>query len=139
MIAFVVTLSLALLMGSYWALVIGTVVGRVSGVVLSYTMQPFRPRFCLGKSGELFFFSGWMLLNNGLSVVLGRISHFIIGRAHGPGALGLYTVGSEIAYLPATDLIAPINRAVFPGYARMAADRNTLGEGFTSVMSVISR
>ncbi len=136
-IAFVVTLSLALLMGSYWALVIGTVVARVSGVVLSYTMQPFRPRFCLGKSRELFSFSGWMLLNNGLSVALGRISHIIIGRVHGPGALGLYTVGSEIAYLPATELTAPINRAVFPGYARMAADLKTLSDGFISVIAVI--
>ncbi len=136
-IAFVVTLSLALVIGGYWALVIGIVVGRVSGVVLSYTMQPFRPRFCLGKSRELFSFSGWMLLHNGLSVVLGRISHLIIGRVHGPGALGLYTVGSEIAYLPATELIAPINRAVLPGYARMATDLKTLSEGFIGVIAVI--
>ncbi len=137
LVAFVVTVTLALLLQSYWALVAGTVVGRIAGVVLSYTMQPFRPRISLAASRDLFSFSGWLFVNNILSVILARTSHFIIGRAHGPEALGLYTVGTEIAYLPATELIAPINRAVLPGYSRMAPDPHTLGQGFTSVMSVI--
>lgn len=47
---FVVTVSLALIYRSYWALVIGAVVGRVVGVVLSYSAHPFRPRFTLGHA-----------------------------------------------------------------------------------------
>ena len=66
-----------------------------------------------------------------------RSSHFVVGRLLGPAALGLYTVGSEIAMLPTTDLIAPMNRAVFPGYARMAADPDALRQSFGDILGVI--
>jgi lipopolysaccharide exporter len=48
-ISFVVTLSLALSFRSYWALVGGIVVSRLSGVVLSYTMHPYRPKLDMSK------------------------------------------------------------------------------------------
>ena len=136
-VGFVVTLSLALTLQSYWALIAGTVVSRFVGVLLSYGMQPFRPRFSLAASKELFSFSSWLLLNNILGATLSNISLFFIGRVHGPQALGLYTVGHEIAFLPATELVAPINRAVLPGYARMATNLGTLREGFVDVIAVI--
>src|SRR5262249_10351616 len=105
--------------------------------VLSYGMQPFRPRFSFAASRELFSFSGWLLLSNIIGVVGERIPQFVIGRLQGPAALGLFTVGAEIAYLPANELIAPINRAVFPGYARMASNPESLRQGFVDVIAVI--
>jgi Polysaccharide biosynthesis protein len=111
-IAFIATLSLASVMGSQRALIIDSVVGRVSGAVPSYTMQPFRPRFCLDKSGELFSFSGWMLLKQRS---VGRARPHLAHRHRAPASprsAGASPVGSEIAYLSATELTAPINRGV---------------------------
>ena len=136
-VGFAVTLTLALTLQSYWALIAGTIVSRFAGVLLSYAMQPFRPRFSLAASKELFSFSSWLLLNNILGATLANISLFFIGRVNGPQALGLYTVGHEIAFLPSTELIAPINRAVLPGYARMATNIETLREGFVEIIAVI--
>ena len=134
---FVVMLSLAFALESYWALIAGTVVSRFAGVLLSYAMQPFRPRFSLAASKELFSFSSWLLLNNILLATLANIPLLFIGRVYGPRALGLFTIGNEIAFLPATELVAPINRAVLPGYSRMAEDPRILREGFVDVISVI--
>ena len=136
-VGFMVTISLALTLQSYWALIAGTVLSRFAGVFLSYRMQPFRPRFSLAASKELFSFSGWLLLNNILSAAAATIPLFFVGRVHGPRALGLFTVGGEIAFLPATELIAPINRAVLAGYARMATNPKTLREGFVDIFSVM--
>jgi lipopolysaccharide exporter len=136
-VGFVVTLTLALTLQSYWALIAGTVVSRFAGVLLSYVMQPFRPRFSLAESKELFSFSSWLLMNNILGATLANIPLFFIGRVNGPQQLGLYTVGHEIAFLPSTELIAPINRAVLPGYSRMATNLETLREGFVEVIAVI--
>jgi PST family polysaccharide transporter len=63
-----------------------------------------------------------MLVNNIASVVLSRVPHFVVGRFYGAQALGAYTVGAEIAQLAQTELIAPINRALFPGFARLIGD-----------------
>jgi len=121
-ISFVVTLIAAFALRSYWALVIGMVTGRIAGVLVSYAVHPFRPRPALSEARDLFSFSGWMLVNNLANVLLGRLPQIYVGRAFGAHSLGAYAVGSEIAQLPHTELVAPINRAMFPGYARLASD-----------------
>lgn len=124
--AFAVTLAAALTLRSYWALVIGMSAGRVVGVLLSYAMHPFRPRFSLVASRELFGFSGWLLANNVAHAVTGRIPQFFVGRLLGAPALGAYTIGAEIAQLAYTEIVAPISRALIPGYSRLAGDLDAL-------------
>jgi lipopolysaccharide exporter len=121
-VSFVITIGAAVVMQSYWALVIGMTSGRIVGVILSYAMHPYRPRLSLEKARDLFSFSGWVLVNNIAAVIGGRVPHFFIGRAFGAQALGAYTVAAEIAQLAHTELIAPINRAMFPGYSRLVGD-----------------
>lgn len=134
---FVVVVSLAVWSQSYWALIAGSVATRLTGVVLSYWMQPYRPRFALTARRDLFSFSSWLFLNSLASFGATRLSHFVVGRLHGPAALGLYTVGSEIAFLPSTELIAPINRAAFPGYARLVGDLPALRQSYFDVIGMI--
>ena len=122
MITFAVTMAAAVAFRSYWALVVGMSTGKLAGVALSYLMQPFRPRLSLKCSRELFSFSGWMLANNMATVVASRVPHFAVGRFFGAQSLGAYTVGAEISQIAHTELIAPINRALFPGYSRLIND-----------------
>jgi len=126
LLLFGVTIGSAYWLRSYWALVIGMVLGRAIGVALSYVVHPYRPRLSLAARGELFSFSKWVLGTNLLSFALQRSSDLIIGRTLGPRELGLYNVSSELAALPASELVAPINRATYPGFARLADDRAAL-------------
>ena len=137
LISFVVTLVAAFTLRSYWALVIGMATGRVSGVAVSYLVHPFRPRASLSKARELFSFSGWVLANNIATVIFGRLPQIYVGRAFGAEPLGAYTVGSEIAQLPHTELVAPINRAMFPGYARLLGDRPAFRKVCVEATSVL--
>jgi O-antigen/teichoic acid export membrane protein len=135
-LSFVITVALAVTLRSYWALVIGSVAGRALGVVLSYWFHDFRPRPSLQAARELFGFSGWMLANNLLSVVQAKIPHFAVGRFLGSQPLGLFTVGADIAQIPSTDLTAPINRVIFPGFSRLADDAAQLRRTFLDVTAV---
>jgi lipopolysaccharide exporter len=135
---FCTAVPLAFLLRNYWALVAGIVAGRVGSVALSYAVHTYRPRWSLAAVGELFGFSKWLVLNNMLSFVRERSSDFILGRLSGPRSLGLYNMAYEIANLPTTELVQPVNRAVFPGYAQMAANPETLRRGFTEVLSIIA-
>ena len=138
LITFVIGLTAAFALRSYWALVVGMLAGRVGGVVLSYLMHSFRPRLCLRSARELIRFSSGILAVNALAAGLARVPHFFVGRLYGPEALGAYTVGSELAYMPSSELIAPINRAVFPGYSRLIDDVAKLREAYLDVASVIA-
>jgi len=136
-ITFLVVLPLAIVLKNYWALVIGVVSGRVAGLALSYIMQPYRPAFSLEARHELFHFSKWVYVNNLTQFLVQRAPDIVIGRIAGPRALGLFNVSHEIAYLPTNELVAPINRAIFPGYAQKSKDLATLRQGFLDVISMI--
>ncbi|HET9448418.1 MAG TPA: oligosaccharide flippase family protein, partial [Steroidobacteraceae bacterium] len=57
----IATVSLALWLRSYWALVFGNLIGRVIGVVLSFALHPYRPRLSLQAVGDFFHFSKWLV------------------------------------------------------------------------------
>ena len=126
--AFIVTLLLAYIFRSYWALLGGTAVSRISGVALSYWLHPYRPRFCLAKMREMMRFSRWILIGGFIEYILDHGPDFFIGRWFSTDALGIYRVSREIATLPTGELIFPVMRAVFPGFASIAHDRKLLGQ-----------
>ncbi len=135
---FSVTIPLAYLLESHWALVIGTITSRMTGVVMSYIISAYRPWFTLKERHTLFHFSKWLLINNLLFFLRNRAADFVIGKFGGSHALGVYSIAFEISNLPSTELVQPINRAVFPGYAKMAHDLAVLRQGYLDVVSMIA-
>lgn len=137
-VAFLVTVPLAFLLRNYWALLAGMLAGRVAALIQSYVVHPYRPRFSLAKIREQFAFSQWMLISGLLVFLRTRLSDLVLGKQLGAGALGLFNMGREIGTLPTGELVAPINRAIFPGYSKIANDRGRLAEGFFRVLAVIA-
>jgi lipopolysaccharide exporter len=138
LIGFVVVVSLALWLRNVWALVGGIIASRAGGVVLSYAMHSYRPRPSLAAAREIMSFSVWLMLYNALNFLALRFSHFLIGRTLGSGPLGIFTVAFEIAQLPTTELVSAMNRAIFPGFARMAENGGDLRRGFLDVTAGIA-
>jgi len=138
LITFCITVTIALMLQSYWALVIGILAGRFSGLIITYLLHPYRPRFCLSKCNELFHFSKWLLLNNILFFFTNKFSNFVIGKMVGMSALGIFTVSYELANLPSTELVMPINRAIFPGYSKLSGDKSALRRSYLEVAGIIA-
>jgi len=136
--AFVVTVTLAFALRSYWALVAGILASRFTGVVLSYWLHPFRPWFGLSGAKDLFSFSGWIVLNNLLGFFRSRGPDFILARVSGAAEVGLYRISKEVSNLPTTELTKPIMRAVFPGYSKVANDPGRLRKAFLDVQGTLA-
>jgi lipopolysaccharide exporter len=137
LIGFAVTVPLAFWLRSYWALVFGTIAMRIAGVVASYMVHPFRPRFSLVQARNLLGFSKWLLVNNVLGLLKERLSDFTIGRLAGPTALGVYNITYEFSNLPTTEIGAPINRALLPGFAKLD-DSIALRDTYRQTMAMLA-
>jgi O-antigen/teichoic acid export membrane protein len=136
LISFSVVVPLAFAMRNYWALVISIVVGKIGAVVVSFWLHPYRPRLSLSARGELFSASKWLFSNNLILLLRERSADLMIGRFMGSHDLGLYAISQEISTLP-QQFVAPVNRAVFPGYASQAANPTLFRESFVSVTSLV--
>ena len=120
-LTFAATLTAALLLRSYWALVIGMLVGKVVRLIATYAMQPYRPRLGLHAWKELAGFSLWMWLSSLVYIVWLRADPLVVGAQVTKAALGLYVIALDIALLPATEIMEPIGAVLFAGFA---AERN---------------
>lgn len=137
-IGFSITVTLAIVLRNYWALVIGALVSRMVGVALSYKLHSYRPRLSFVAIGDLWRFSGWMLVNNIVVFAAVKGYDIIVGRIAGASVLGAYTIAYEISNLPTTELVHPISRALFPGFARFADDRRQLRSALIMSMSLVA-
>ena len=125
LIGLVFTIVAAVVLRSYWALVLGSLVSRLAGVAASYWMSRFRPKLTLSRIAEIWSFSQWSLFTNIAHYLNGAIPRFVLGGRANAAALGAYTMGEEIAMLPTTELLAPLGRVMFPSFA---AARNSPGD-----------
>ncbi len=115
---FALTIPLAFVLGSYWALVYGNIGSRLFAVLISYLWHPFRPRLSMSRAAELMNFSKWMVLVNLVEFLKQQSATLVIGRILTPDKVGIFNVSYEVANLPTTEFGAPINRALLPGFAK---------------------
>lgn len=124
LLTFSITMSLALAIHSYWAVIFGALTGQIVSILLSYRMQAFRPRFNLGRLRDILAFSQWVLVRGVGGYVSGSLPAFVLGRTSGAAQLGAYSAAGELASLSAGEILAPLARVLYPALveAREAAD-----------------
>jgi lipopolysaccharide exporter len=131
----VCTLAVAFASHSYWALIGGILARRAIRVALSYRMHPYRPRLAIRAWHSLIGYSLWTWVL-GIAVLLrDRSDMLLIGRLLTPGAVGLYSVGAEVAALPTTELVEPLCRAAFSGFAAGRNAQATPGETYRRMIA----
>ncbi|MEN7342628.1 MAG: lipopolysaccharide biosynthesis protein [Pseudomonadota bacterium] len=136
--AFVITIGIAWWMRSYWALVAGTVMSRLAATIMSYWAHPYRPKWSLAALSRIMNFSKWLFLNNMVNMFRRIGPELIIGRISGALGLGLHRIAFEISNLPTTELVAPANRALLPGFSKIAHDLERSGTQFLRVTGLLS-
>src|SRR6266545_8415346 len=137
-ISSVTTVILAFLWRHYWVLIAGILTHKTAQVALSYVLHEYRPRLSFDGIRELFQFSKWMVVQNVLHGCNQRMPGWVIGRLAGVGAVAYYEVAAEIATLSTSELRAPIRRALYPGFAKMAADRTALHNSFFDAYALMA-
>jgi O-antigen/teichoic acid export membrane protein len=110
----------AVVLRSYWALIIGIVTERLVGLVLGYLMHEFRPRLAWKPDKKLFAFSMWYWIHGIVSFFSGRSDMFIISRMIGMADLGSYTISKRLANVASAEISGPVAIALRPGYARLS-------------------
>lgn len=126
------SIGLALLLRSYWALFVANVLATVAASVVSYTLSPYRPRFDfrLGILRDLFPFSQWMF-GQGLVLQIARaVEDSTVARFTNPTEVGLFTKAKALGNAPIAPVVSLINKIGFSAYARVQDSLAHVREGF---------
>jgi PST family polysaccharide transporter len=131
------TLAVAVLYRSYWALVVGLLVGTAASTLLSYALRPYRPRLTLARSADLAAFSGWLSLATLVTTLSMETDRVIVGALLGFAEAGLYFMTVSVGALPTRELVSPLQRMLLPSFSERALDRGRLRRAAVESINVL--
>ncbi len=117
------TITLAFILRSYWALVLGGLARSLAGVLLSFLMHSYRPKLSLAANQELFGFSFWVMIRSLAIFLSSRGDRLVLGAYFSPAVIGWYAIASDLAQMAVFELLYPIGRALLPGMAKKQDDK----------------
>ncbi len=115
-----VAVPLAYAYRNVWALVVSVAVAQVTETVMSYVVEPYRPRLRLesAKVRELFAFGKWIFWLNLVTFLTTYLDSFVVAKVLGDSALGLYQMAYLFALLPPAQLSAVMRGVMFPAFSQ---------------------
>lgn len=114
----------AILLRNVWAFVIGELAGTIAAMILSYTIEDFRPklRFSKARASELMHFGKYLTGSSIITYLATQGDDAVVGRTLGTEALGFYGVAYRASNLPATSISHVINQVTVPGFSKVQDD-----------------
>ena len=135
--SFILTISMAFIFRSYWALIVGVISGSLVRLVLSFYLRPWLPRLTLSKIGDVIGYTRWLFVNNLLSFTNVKGVELVIGKILGAEPLGFFGLAKELGELPNKLVFAPMNRALLSGYAAVKQDPQELAQMIQYSLSIM--
>jgi lipopolysaccharide exporter len=134
----VVVIVSAVILRSVWALVLGLLAGNLVRCIMSYIIEPYKPkiRFNAIQARELFSFGKWVL---GTSIVTFLFNHGddgFVGKFLGVTTLGFYQIAFMISQLPATDYSKILSQVTFPVYSKVQEKPLDLKDSFLKTLNM---
>lgn len=134
----VFTVGFAIYLRNYWALVLGMIASSVFTIVLSYVMEPYRPRLSLADWRRFLKFSMWITPASIANFLNQRIDIFVVGYVANATQLGAYNVASELSRMGTMEIISPISRATFPNLAKLKTHPEEFGRAFAMIVRTVA-
>lgn len=133
-----VTIALAIVWRSYWAIVIGQFVGELVRIALSFGMHSYRPRLSVARLKSFLTFAKSVIPYNVGFFLSGKTDVFVVGRIAGAASLGVYNVAAELTSIFTREVVGTLGRGLLPNYAKLAGARDRLTEVFLTVLGATS-
>lgn len=131
------TILLAVLLQTYWAIIIGFLTSAFYTVSFSYLLSPFRPRLLFKGIGGIWNFSKWVLLTNMARQLFYSLDKLLLSGLVSKAQLGFYNVSGSLASIVTVELLSPIGSALMPGFAKLQGDRQRLQAAFVQSLAVL--
>lgn len=138
LVALITSVLIALIYHSYWALIGGILLGQFIGVLVSYTVLPFRPTFSIAHARELFSFSIWLTLSEAINTLNWNFDQLLVGKFVGKTTLGYYVVGNNLAVMPTREATAPLTGTLFPAFSNLAHDPVRLAAAYRRAQAMVT-
>lgn len=135
--AVIATITAALTLQNYWALVIGAATAALSLTIGSHLIYPYRRRFQLSNAKEQWAFSGWMIPQAIFGYIRSQLDTFLVSSTFGQAALGSYHTIKYIAFMPSEYLLTPMTRPFMVELTKSKTNKNYFNKQYNASFILI--
>lgn len=136
--SFVVIMFVAVTWQSYWAFIIGDIVGALVFTLGAYKIQPFRPALGLRKVGEQWLFSKWLLGKSIIGYLRSQIDTVLVAKFFTPTQLGNYHMARDVAMLPGYNILGPAIGPLLADFKDYKHRLSSLGHRVSRALCLVS-
>ncbi|MBN2547919.1 MAG: oligosaccharide flippase family protein [Anaerolineales bacterium] len=142
LIVALLSMAIAFLSASIWALLIASVVSLVWRFIGLYLWKPvWKPRLALTRAGARYFlsFGGRTVVSSLLDASLDNLDDLWARSYLGNQLLGFYARAYRLAIFPRNLLAMPVNQVISGAYAELKFDRPGLSRAFDRTIVLLTR
>lgn len=136
LVAFMLSVGLAVALRSYWALIISMAAGSLARLILTYIVAPYRPRLRLSRWRKLMTFSIWLTLAEIVKTINVRTVPLLTGAFLPTGAIGQFSLGERVAAMPIRESVGALQTILFPAFSRMADDLSRMRAAYVRAQAM---
>ena len=126
----IVSVAVALIFRTYWAIILGLVAGGFVQLVLSYAMRPFMPKFSFRSLKKVFEFSSWLAGVSFLAALNNKLDVPILARFAGGAGAGSYFMGLQLSDIVTGQIALPLMRSIYPGLSMLQEDKERMRRAY---------
>jgi O-antigen/teichoic acid export membrane protein len=134
-----VTVVLAILLRSVWALVAASLFGNLVYSFGSYLVHPYRPGLNFGwkQARELWNFGRWILGNRILHYLFNDGDDWLVGRLLGAQALGFYQTAYRLGCAPTTEITSVFSQVALPTFSKLQDNVGKSRKAYLRILQVV--
>jgi len=126
----IVSITVAVIFKTYWAILLGLATTAAVHLALSYQLRPYLPRFSLVSFRRILGFSGWLTGVGLMAALNNKLDSLILARVIGVTGAGHFFMGLQLAELPTREIAYPATRALYPGLAELQENPPRANQAF---------
>lgn len=135
----IVSIGLAVIYRSYWALLIGNLAMQITETVATYILHPYRPRFSFNFRilRELTGFSKWIMGQTLIDQIYGFTENSVVARVTNVTSVGLYTKAKNLGSVGPGFIASILSLVAFPAFARIKESPEKVREGLKKSLDLL--
>lgn len=136
--SFTFAVTSAILLQSYWALIIAFYAAQMARLITSYALVGYLPKLSLKRCKSILNFSVWLTAGQWMQTVSWRSDPLILAAFVPVAALGQYDMSKRLNKMATQELLSPVAQVLFPAFSRIKNDPYRLKAAYLKALSILS-
>lgn len=120
--ASLISISVMLLGGGYWAIIAASISSSIVATIISYVFAPYKPALSLAKVSDFSGFIGWFGCSQIVSALSWQLDRIVLGYYISKADLGRYAIASDLATLPSQTIVGPAMQTAMAAFSKINDD-----------------